>query len=459
MAKIFENILSAVGHTPLVKLHKSVPKNQHTFLAKVEYLNPGGSVKDRMALAIIEDAERTGKLKPGGTIVEATSGNTGVGLAMAAALKGYKCIFAMPEKISEEKRAVLRAYGARVVMTPAGVEADDPRSHYSVAAKFVQLIPNSFASNQYNNPANEAIHYKTTGPELWDQTDGQIDVFVAGAGTGGTISGVGRFLKEKNPDIKIVCADPFGSILHDMFYFKEVRKAPHSYLVEGIGEDMMPENVRFGVMDDFVQVSDPDAFKKTREIARLEGLLVGPSCGATLVAAINYAESGKLKKPSMIVSLFSDSGRSYLSKAFNDDWMRTNKLAASILTTATVRDLLDFRGSQKDRAGVKVGASVKDVVHQMREQGLALAHAYDGDNFSGVIHASDLLLALATGRVSPNEPILHIVKSALTEVSSEMTLSELEILFRKESCLRVKDAKAALSPADLADYLSSKEQA
>lgn len=461
MAKIFENILGAVGHTPLVKLHKSVPQNQHTFLAKIEYFNPGGSVKDRMALAIIEDAEKSGKLKPGGTIVEATSGNTGVGLAMAAALKGYKCIFVMPEKISEEKRATLRAYGARVVMTPTGVEADDPRSHYSVAAKFVEIIPNSFASNQYHNPANEAIHYKTTGPELWEQTDGQIDVFVAGAGTGGTISGVGRYLKEKNPNVKIVCADPFGSILHDMFYYKEIREAPHSYLVEGIGEDMMPDNVRFGVMDDFVQVGDAEIFKKTREITRFEGLLVGPSCGAALMAAIKYSESGKLRKPSMIVSMFPDGGRSYLSKAFNDDWMRTNKLAESILTTSSVRDLLDERAKRSsksaDAAALKVGASVKDAVHVMRERGLSTAHVFDGANFVGVIHAQDLLVGLAGGRVGPSEPILHLVKSTLPEVTSDMKLDEIELLFRKEPCLRVKDAKLALTPADLADYLSSKE--
>ncbi len=456
MAKIYENVLSTIGHTPLVKLHKSVPQNEHTFLGKVEYFNPGGSVKDRMALAIVIDAEKRGLLKPGGTIVEATSGNTGVGLAMAAAIKGYKCIFVMPEKISEEKRSMLRAYGARVVMTPTGFEADDPRSHYSVAAKFAQIIPGAYATNQYHNPANEAVHYATTGPELWEQTDGQIDVFVAGAGTGGTISGVGRYLKEKKPTVKIVCADPFGSILHDMFYYKEIREAPHSYLVEGIGEDMMPDNVRFGVMDDFEQVSDAEAFQKTREIAQSEGLLVGPSCGAALCAAIKY--SAKLKKPSMIVSLFSDSGRSYLSKAFNDDWLRSNKLADSILTTSTVRDLVEANGSSKDPVGVKIGDSVKSAVHFMREHGLSVAHAFDGKNFAGVLHARDLLAALASGRVAPNEPVLHVVKSTLFEVSGDATLAELEVVFRKEKIVRAREANVALTPADLADYLSRHEE-
>jgi cystathionine beta-synthase len=459
MPKIYENVLATIGHTPLIKLNASVPKNEHIFLAKVEFFNPGGSVKDRMALAIILDAEKKGLLKPGGTLVEATSGNTGIGLAMAAALKGYKCIFVMPEKISEEKRATLRAYGARVVMTPTGVEANDPRSHYSVAAKFVDLIPGAYLTNQYHNPANEAIHYATTGPELWDQTDGKIDVFVGGAGTGGTISGVGRYLKEKNPDVKIVCADPFGSILHDMFYYKEIRESPHSYLVEGIGEDMMPDNVRFGVMDDFVQVDDRETFAKTRDITRMEGLLVGPSCGAALMAAIKYSESGKLKKPSMIVSMFPDGGRSYLSKAFNDDWMRTNKLADSILTTTTVRDLIEERGTAKDPAGVKVGDSVKSAVHFMREKGLSMAHAFDGGKFAGVLYARDLLAALASGRVFPSEPIFHIVKSSLFEVPGDATLAELEVVFRSERIVRVREANVALTAADLADYISIKENA
>jgi cystathionine beta-synthase len=459
MPKIYENVLATIGHTPLIKLNASVPKNEHIFLAKVEFFNPGGSVKDRMALAIILDAEKKGLLKPGGTLVEATSGNTGIGLAMAAALKGYKCIFVMPEKISEEKRATLRSYGARVVMTPTGVEANDPRSHYSVAAKFVDLIPGAYLTNQYHNPANEAIHYATTGPELWDQTDGKIDVFVGGAGTGGTISGVGRYLKEKNPDVKIVCADPFGSILHDMFYYKEIRESPHSYLVEGIGEDMMPDNVRFGVMDDFVQVDDRETFAKTRDITRMEGLLVGPSCGAALMAAIKYSESGKLKKPSMIVSMFPDGGRSYLSKAFNDDWMRTNKLADSILTTTTVRDLIEERGTAKDPAGVKVGDSVKSAVHFMREKGLSMAHAFDGGKFAGVLYARDLLAALASGRVFPSEPIFHIVKSSLFEVPGDATLAELEVVFRSERIVRVREANVALTAADLADYISIKENA
>jgi cystathionine beta-synthase len=327
--KIYQSVLEAVGHTPIFQLHQCVPAANkqgvaHQFFAKVEYFNPGGSVKDRIGLAIIEEGEASGRLKPGGTIIEATSGNTGVGLALVAAVRGYKCIFVMPEKISEEKRAVLRAYGAQVVMTPSGLEPDDPNSHYSVAHKLVQTTPNSFHANQYHNSANALAHYQVTGPEIWGQMDGKIDVFVAGAGTGGTISGVGRYLREKNPKVKIVCADPFGSILHDLFYYKEIREKPHSYLVEGIGEDMVPENVHFDVMSDFERTTDKDAFQKTREIVRTEGLLVGPSSGAALVAAIQYGE--KLKTPARILSMFPDSGRSYLSKAFNDKWLREQGL-------------------------------------------------------------------------------------------------------------------------------------
>jgi len=324
MAKKFKNVIDAIGDTPVIELHASVPKSGHRYYAKVEYFNPGGSVKDRIALAIIEDAERRGLLKPGGTLVEATSGNTGVGLGMVAALKGYKCIFVMPDKISEEKRATLRAYGAKVVITPTGLAPDDPQSHYSVAKRIVDETPGAYLTNQYHNPANSDAHYRITGPELWEQMEGKIDVFVAGIGTGGTLSGIGRYLKEKNPNVKIVCADPVGSILHDLFYYKEVREPAASYLVEGIGEDMLPDNVHFRYMDAFIRINDAETMKKTREIARGDGLLVGPSCGTALAAAIKFAESADLKRPANIVTLFPDGGRSYLSKVYNDDWMRSN---------------------------------------------------------------------------------------------------------------------------------------
>lgn len=324
MSRVYQDILATIGHTPIVRLNKVTHGSPHEFYAKVESFNPGGSVKDRIAVALIEGAEKRGELKPGGTIIEATSGNTGLGLALVSAVKGYKCIFVMPDKISEEKRAILRAYGARVVITPTAVEPEDPRSYLSVARKLVDNTPNCFYSNQYHNPDNVSAHYQVTGPEIWKQMEGRLDVFVGGAGTGGTISGCGRYLKEKNPSIKIVCADPVGSILYDLYYHQKVIDPPKPYKVEGVGEDMLPENVHLKVMDGFERVSDEEAFSMTRRLIAEEALCVGPSSAMALVGAMKYAK--KLERPSRILVIFPDSGKSYLSKAFNDAWMMENGL-------------------------------------------------------------------------------------------------------------------------------------
>jgi cystathionine beta-synthase len=324
MSKYHKNILETVGHTPIVQLKKMFPHSKHSFFAKVEYLNPGGSIKDRVAVAMIEDAEKRGDLKPGGTIVEATSGNTGVGLALVGAVKGYKCIFTMPEKMSEEKRAILCAYGARVVITPTNVEPEHPMSHYSVAKKIAATTPGAFLVNQFHNPDNPKCHYETTGPEIWEQMEGKVDVLVGGAGTGGTLSGCAKFLKEKNPQAKVICADPIGSILYDLYYHKKIVEPPSSYKVEGVGEDMLPDNVHLNMYDGFIKVSDQEAFDLTRDLVAKEGLLVGPSSGLALVGAMKAAE--KLEKPSNIVVIFPDSGRAYLSKAFNHQWMVDNAL-------------------------------------------------------------------------------------------------------------------------------------
>ncbi|MBX9769261.1 MAG: cysteine synthase family protein [Bdellovibrionales bacterium] len=322
--KPYNSALDLIGQTPLIELRKVVPGSPHRFFAKVEYFNPGGSVKDRMAAAIIEQAEKRGDLKPGGTIVEATSGNTGVGLAMIAAIKGYRCVFTIPSKMSEEKVNTLRGFGAEVIVTPSGVAADDPRSHYSVAKEIARTRPHCFLANQYDNPDNPAAHIATTGPEIWAQTDGKVDVFVNGAGTGGTISGTGRYLKTQKPSVKIVCADPVGSILYDLFYHKEVRTPPAPYSMEGIGEDMLPKNVHMNVIDAFVQVEDKESFQIARRIAREEGLFVGPSSGAALIGAIKYSQT--LKDPKTIVVLFPDNGSKYLSKLYNDKWMKDQGL-------------------------------------------------------------------------------------------------------------------------------------
>ena len=321
MPQIYNSILDTVGNTPIVKLNKVIKNSPHQFYAKVEYFNPGGSIKDRVAIAMIEEAEKRGDLKPGGTIVEATSGNTGVGLGLVAAVKGYKCIFVMPQKMSDEKRAILRAYGAQVVITPM-VEPDHPMSHYSVAKKIAAETPGAFLVNQFFNADNATRHYQTTGPEIWKQMEGQIDMLVGGAGTGGTLSECARYLKEMKKDMQFYCADPVGSILYDLFYHKKIVDPPGSYKVEGIGEDILPDNVHLNLYDGFVRVTDPEAFAMTRRLVAEEGLLVGPSSATALVGAIKASE--KLTKPSKILVIFPDSGRQYLSKAFNDQWMIEN---------------------------------------------------------------------------------------------------------------------------------------
>lgn len=324
MKRVYQNIVEAVGWTPIVKLPNISKGTPHNFWAKLEFLNPGGSVKDRIGVAIIEEAEKRGDLKPGGTIVEATSGNTGLGLAMVAAAKGYKCIFVMPDKVSQEKQSILKAYGARVVITPSGLEPDDPESFLSVSLKILAETPNSFYANQYHNNDNPKKHYQTTGPEVWEQLGSEIDVFVAGAGTGGTMSGTGRYLKEKKPEIRNILADPVGSILYDLYYHGRVIEGAKPYKVEGVGEDMLPLNVHLDILDDVVQIGDKAAFQAARRLIAEEGICVGPSSGLALSAALEYSK--KLTKASNILVLFPDNGRAYLSKTFNDQWMRENGL-------------------------------------------------------------------------------------------------------------------------------------
>lgn len=337
--QIHENILATLGNTPLVRLNRLSRGVRCQVVAKVEYFNPGNSVKDRIGITIIEDAERRGLLRPGGTIVEATSGNTGVGLAIAAIVKGYKTVFVMPDKMSDEKIRVLRAYGARVVVTPTNVEPDDPRSYYSVARQIAEETPNSILANQYHNPVNPQTHFDTTGPEIWRQTAGRIDVFVAGMGTGGTITGVARYLKQMNPKIQIVGVDPVGSILYDYFYTGRMTEA-HVYKTEGIGEDFIPSNYDFSVIDDMVRVSDKETMLMTRRLVREEGIFAGMSCGSAVAGALRYAADRDLSADKLMVVLLPDSGSRYLSKVFDDNWMRENRFLDDEWAQTTVRDVL-----------------------------------------------------------------------------------------------------------------------
>jgi len=320
---IQNSILEAIGNTPIVKLNQVAKDLQATIAVKVEYLNPGQSVKDRIALKMIEDAEKEGLVKPGGTIIEGTSGNTGMGLALAAAVKGYKCIFTTTDKQSHSKIDLLRALGAEVRVCPTNVEPDDPESYYSVAKRLSREIPNSYYPNQYDNKSNTQAHYETTGPEIWGQTDGRVTHYVAGMGTGGTITGVSKYLKEKNSDILTVGVDSVGSVYRVYFETGEFDKNEiKPYLTEGIGEDIIPGNIDFDYIDAVEQVNDENAFIMTRDLAKKEGLFVGGSCGAAVFGALEYARKNKLGKDDLVVVILPDSGTRYVSKIFNDDWMR-----------------------------------------------------------------------------------------------------------------------------------------
>ncbi|HEX4925810.1 MAG TPA: cystathionine beta-synthase [Bdellovibrionales bacterium] len=457
VAKVFNNILETVGGTPLVKLNKVVPNDGHNYWAKVEFFNPGGSIKDRIAVSIIEEAERRGELKPGGTIIEATSGNTGMGLALVAAVKGYKAVFVLPDKMSDEKINTLRGFGAKVVITPTAVEPDDPRSHYSVAKKLVEITPNSFYANQYHNPDNPKRHYQTTGPEIWEQTGGKVDVFVAGAGTGGTLSGTGKFLKEKNPKVKIVGADPAGSILFDMFYHKKIINKPHPYKIEGIGEDMIPDNMQFQYFDDFVTIEDKESFLMCRELLSKEGLFVGPSAGGAVVAAVKYME--KIKEPKNVVIILPDSGSRYLSKAFNDAWMKEVGFLSSPLQLKTAGDLVrDLKHSER-MISVKNTVTVLDVIKIFKENGISQVPVFADTpkgELVGLIDEGDLLYPLASGLIKPTDPIISFIKGSIVYVSWDDPLQKLAELFGQGYVALVKDQAGKLNivtKIDLIEYL------
>ncbi len=372
----FESALDAVGNTPLIRLRRVVDDAACLVLAKVEYVNPGGSVKDRPAVAMLREAEAAGLLRPGSTIVEATSGNTGTGLAMAAAIRGYRCILVMPDKMSKEKIDLLRAYGAEVVVTPTNVSSDSPESYYGVASRLVSEISGAFMPNQWHNHSNPDAHYHTTGPEIWTQTGGTITHFVSGLGTGGTISGTARYLKEKNPAIRVVGADPEGSIYSG--------DTPKSYAVEGIGMSYLPETVDLKVIDEMTRVSDRESFLMARRITREEGLLVGGSSGTAAVAAIKLAKT--LPPEAVLVVVFPDSGRGYMSKIFNDEWMIANGFLAEGKRAATVGDVLRSKEPLPPMITVEDGDAVRDALDKLRRFEISQLPVVDGDRIVGSVN-------------------------------------------------------------------------
>lgn len=453
---VYENILDAICNTPMVKLNRIVPPGSADLFAKVEFLNPGGSVKDRMARYIVEEAEASGELASGATIVENTSGNTGAGVAMVAAVKGYKVIFTIPDKMSSEKINLLKAYGARVVVTKTDVPADSPESYYETAKRIHQETPGSFYVNQYHNPKNIEAHYKFTGPEIWKDMEGKIDYLVAGIGTGGTLSGVGRFLKEKDPNIRIVAVDPVGSVFYD--YFKTGKPGrPEVYKVEGIGEDMVVKAMDFSVVDDMIQVNDRESFLTARELTTKEGLFAGGSSGSAVWAALRVAkEAGPGKR---VVVILPDSGSRYLSKVFSDEWMRDHGfLEDQHKNKGIVQDLLDRKEGGRIIAA-EPRESIHKVIERMKDHDVSQLPVLEGDKLVGMIREADLLGLLVARKQSAGEPIGGSVVKEYETVSPQAPVKELVDKLAVKGCdvvFAVDDGRlrGILTKIDLIDYLA-----
>jgi cystathionine beta-synthase len=442
-----DDILETIGHTPLVRLSSVTDGLPVTLLAKLEMFNPGGSVKDRVGLAMVLDAERKGLLKPGGTIIEATAGNTGVGLALVAARRGYRCIFVMPDKMSSDKVNLLKAYGADVVITPTSVPPDSPESYNGVADRLARDIPGSFRPGQFANPANPEAHYRSTGPEIWKDTEGKIDVFVAGMGTGGTISGIGKFLKEQNPDIRVIGADPEGSILSG--------DSPKPWLVEGIGEDFIPATFNRQVVDDMVRVSDQEAFTMTRRLAREEGILAGGSSGTAVAAAVKYAR--RLPPGSTIVVLLPDTGRNYLTKIFSDAWLSEKGLSISGPARQNVGDVLHSKpGPQTKLLGVGPTDSASKALAIMDQYGFSRIPVVENGLNLGGISEITLVKLLAEGSDLSLRRADEVMGKPFPEVTVETDVSEAyRLLLSGHGGLIVRNGDGIsgfLTRIDLANY-------
>jgi len=451
--KTCDNVLESIGNTPMIRLNKVAESIKATVYAKVETFNPGNSIKDRMALKMVEDAEKAGILKPGGTIIEGTSGNTGMGLAIAAIVKGYKCIFATTDKQSKEKVDALKAFGAEVIVCPTNVEPEDPRSYYSVAARLNKETPNSFYPNQYDNPSNAVAHYEQTGPEIWDQTDGKITHFVVGVGTGGTICGTAKYLKEKNPNIKVWGIDTYGSVFKK---YKETgifdEKEIYPYITEGIGEDILPKNVDFSLIDHFEKVTDKDGALAARRLAREEGMLLGYSAGSALAGLLQIKD--RLKPEDVVVIIFHDHGSRYVAKIYNDDWMRDRGFISQDLTLA---DLIRKKNNPS-LISAQAESKLRDVFDLMKENDISQMVVNSNGQIVGSVTESDILSSLLENSENiDNVLVKDVMHEPFPIVDESLSVKELtKYISKKIPAVLVMDGtghKHILTQYDIIQHL------
>lgn len=437
----YNNILETIGNTPLVKLNNITKEISATVLAKIETTNPGNSIKDRMAVKMIEEAEQSGKLKPGGTIIEGTSGNTGMGLAMAAIIKGYKCIFTTTDKQSKEKVDALRAFGAEVIVCPTNVEPDDPRSYYSVSSRLEREVPNSWKPNQYDNLANSQAHYEQTGPEIWEQTEGKITHLVVGVGTGGTISGTGKYLKEQNPNIKVWGIDTYGSVFKK---YKETgildKNEIYPYITEGIGEDFLPRNVDFDIIDLFEKVTDKDAALMTRDIARKEGIFVGNSAGSAIAGLLQLKD--KLKPEDVVVVIFHDHGSRYMGKMYNEDWLRERGFLKDEKLTA--RSIIEKK-ENTEIITIDCEKTILEAINNMNTLNISQIPVTQKGMVVGKLAEGDILKALLENPSLKSAPVAQIMSAGFPFVDMNTSIDRISSLINKEnSAVLVEDEQGSI---------------